>query len=84
MEFQPKLRQPFPELYEVSETLGLSRVETKDFLRRHHLPLAEIGEADLEREATLFDAASRPTLAGSRDESRFQHLTPALSDRRRT
>lgn len=46
-------------LYEVSEMLGLSRIETEDFLGRHHVPLAVIGEADLDREAALFEAASR-------------------------
>jgi hypothetical protein len=37
--------------------LGLSRVETEDFLGRHHVPLAVIDEADLDREAALFEAA---------------------------
>jgi predicted HTH domain antitoxin len=46
-------------LYQVSEMLGLSRVETEDFLGQHHVPLAVIGEADLDREAALFEAASR-------------------------
>jgi len=46
-------------LYQVSETLGLSRVETEDFLGQHHVPLAVINEADLDREAALFEAASR-------------------------
>lgn len=46
-------------LYQVSEMLGLSRVETEDFLGRHHVPLAVIDEADLNREAALFEAASR-------------------------
>jgi hypothetical protein len=46
-------------LYQVSEMLGLSRVETEDFLGRHHVPLAVIDEAELEREAALFEAASR-------------------------
>jgi predicted HTH domain antitoxin len=45
-------------LYQVSEMLGLSRVETEDFLGQHHVPLAVIGAADLDREATLFEAAS--------------------------
>jgi predicted HTH domain antitoxin len=45
-------------LYQVSEMLGLSRVETEDFLGRHHVPLAVIGAADLDREAALFEAAS--------------------------
>jgi predicted HTH domain antitoxin len=47
-------------LYQISQMLGLSRVETEDFLGRHHVPLAAIDEADLDREATLFEAASRP------------------------
>jgi len=46
-------------LYQVSELLALSRVETEDFLGRHHVPLAAISEADLDREAALFEAASR-------------------------
>ena len=46
-------------LYQVSEMLGLSRVETEDFLGQHHLPLSVIGEADLDREAAVFEAASR-------------------------
>jgi hypothetical protein len=39
--------------------LGLSRIETEDFLGRHQVSLAAIGEADLDREAALFEAASR-------------------------
>jgi len=46
-------------LYQVSELLGLTRVETEDFLGRHHVPLAAIGNADLDREAAIFEAASR-------------------------
>jgi predicted HTH domain antitoxin len=46
-------------LYQISEMLGLSRVETEDFLGQHHIPLAVIDEAELDREATLFEAASR-------------------------
>ena len=46
-------------LYQVSEMLGLSRVETEDFLGRHHVPLAVIDQGDLDREAALFEAASR-------------------------
>jgi predicted HTH domain antitoxin len=46
-------------LYQVSEMLGLSRIETEDFLGQHHVPLAVIDEADLDREAALFEAASR-------------------------
>src|SRR5260370_41577239 len=46
-------------LFQVSEMLGLSRVETTDFLGQHDVPLWPIGEADLDREAALFEAASR-------------------------
>ena len=46
-------------LHQVSEMLGLSRVETEDFLGQHHVSLAVINEADLDREAALFEAASR-------------------------
>ena len=46
-------------LYQVSEMLGLSRVETEDFLGQHHVPLAVIQETDLDREAALFEEASR-------------------------
>jgi predicted HTH domain antitoxin len=37
-------------LYQISEMLGLSRVETEDFLGRHQVPLAVIDEAALDRE----------------------------------
>jgi hypothetical protein len=46
-------------LLQVSEMLGLSRVETEDFLGQHEVPLAVIEEADLDREAAVFEAASR-------------------------
>jgi predicted HTH domain antitoxin len=52
-------REQILTLYEVSGMLGLSRVETEDFLGQHHLPLSSIDEADLDREAALFEAASR-------------------------
>jgi len=52
-------REQILTLYQVSEMLGLSRVETEDFLGRHHVSLAVIDEADLDREAALFEAASR-------------------------
>jgi predicted HTH domain antitoxin len=45
-------------LYQVSEMLGLSRVETEDFLWQHHVPLSVVGEADLDREVTMFEAAA--------------------------
>jgi len=48
-------------LYQISEMLGLSRVETEDFLGRRHVPLSEISEADLDREAAVFEAVSRRT-----------------------
>lgn len=46
-------------LYQVSEMLSLSRIETEDFLGRHQIPLSVIGEADLDREAVIFEAPSR-------------------------
>ena len=46
-------------LLQISEMLGLSRVGTEDFLGQHHVPLAVIEEADLDREAAVFEAASR-------------------------
>jgi len=48
-------------LYQISEMLGLSRVETEDFLGRRQVPLSEINEADLDREAAVFEAGSRRT-----------------------
>jgi hypothetical protein len=46
-------------LYQVSETLGLSRIETEDFLGLHQVSISVLEEADLDREAALFEAASR-------------------------
>jgi predicted HTH domain antitoxin len=46
-------------LYQVSEMLSLSRIETEDFLGRHCVPLSVIEEADLDREAAILEAASR-------------------------
>jgi len=37
-----------------TSAVSIARVETEDFLGRHHVPLAVIDEADLEREAALF------------------------------
>jgi hypothetical protein len=51
-------REQILTLYQVSEMLGLSRVETEDFLGRHQVSLSLIDECDLDREAALFDAAS--------------------------
>jgi predicted HTH domain antitoxin len=46
-------------LFQISEMLGLSRVQTEDFLGQHHVALAVIEEADLDREAAMFEAAQR-------------------------
>jgi len=46
-------------LYQISEMLSLSRIETEDFLGRHQVSLSVFEEADLDREAALFEAASR-------------------------
>lgn len=41
-------------LFEVSEMLGLSRIQTEDFLGQHQLALAPIEAADLDREAAIY------------------------------
>lgn len=46
-------------LFQVSQLLGLSRVQTEDFLGQHQIPLSPIEKADLDREAVQFEAASR-------------------------
>jgi len=46
-------------LLEVSELLGFGRVETEDFLARHRVPLAELGETDLDRDAAVLDSLIR-------------------------
>jgi predicted HTH domain antitoxin len=46
-------------LFEVSQLLGLSRIEAEDFLGRHKVPLADMDEADLDREAKLFEEVLR-------------------------
>jgi predicted HTH domain antitoxin len=46
-------------LYEISQMLGLSRIEAEDFLGHNQVPLADITVADLDRESALYEAASR-------------------------
>jgi predicted HTH domain antitoxin len=46
-------------LFQISEMLGLSRVQTEDFLGQHQVALAIIEETDLDREAAVFEAAAR-------------------------
>jgi predicted HTH domain antitoxin len=46
-------------LFQVSEMLSLSRIETEDFLGQHQVPLSATAESDLDREADVFDKASR-------------------------
>jgi predicted HTH domain antitoxin len=46
-------------LFEVSQLLGLTRIETEDLLGQHKIPLADITEADLDREAKLFEEIAR-------------------------
>lgn len=45
-------------LYQVSEPLGLCRVETEHFLGHHQIPLSAVGDVDLDREAAMFEAVS--------------------------
>jgi predicted HTH domain antitoxin len=52
-------RQRALTLYQISEMLGFSRVETEDFLGQHQISLAEIAESDLDREAALLESAAR-------------------------
>ena len=42
-------------LHDVSQLLGLSRIEAEDFLGRHEVALASYSEADLNREADLLN-----------------------------
>jgi hypothetical protein len=51
-------RQALP-LFQISEMLGLSRIEAEDFLVRHQVSLSAIEEADLDRESTLFEGVLR-------------------------
>jgi predicted HTH domain antitoxin len=46
-------------LYQISQMLGLSRIETEDFLGRNQVPLADLTAADLDREAAVIEAAFR-------------------------
>jgi predicted HTH domain antitoxin len=46
-------------LYQVSQMLGLTRIEAEDFLGHNQVPLANLTVADLDREAALYEAASR-------------------------
>lgn len=46
-------------LFQVGELLGLSRIEAEDFLGRHQVALANITEAEMDREAAVFQAAAR-------------------------
>jgi predicted HTH domain antitoxin len=46
-------------LLEVSELLGFGRVETEDFLGQHEVPLAEIDEVDLDRDAAVLRSLIR-------------------------
>lgn len=52
-------REKILTLREISEMLGLSRIQAEDFLGQHQVPLSAISESDLAREAALFEAASR-------------------------
>jgi predicted HTH domain antitoxin len=46
-------------LYQISQMLGLTRIEAEDFLGRNRVPLADLTVADLDREAALYEAAAR-------------------------
>ena len=44
-------------LYEISQMLGLTRIEAEDFLGRNQVPLADLTVADLDRDAAAVEAA---------------------------
>jgi predicted HTH domain antitoxin len=46
-------------LYEISQMLGLTRIEAEDFLGHNQVPLADLTVADLDREAAINEAAYR-------------------------
>jgi predicted HTH domain antitoxin len=46
-------------LYQVGEILGLSRVQTEDFLGQNQVPLADLSVAELDQDAAAVDAATR-------------------------
>ena len=52
-------RKQILELYQISQMLGLSRIEAEDFLGQNQVPLADLTVADLDREAALYEAAAR-------------------------
>jgi hypothetical protein len=45
-------------LFQISEMLGLTRIQAEDFLGQHQVALAEIDETDLDREAAVFEGAT--------------------------
>src|SRR5215469_9951101 len=59
-------------LYQISEMLGLSRVETEDFLGRHHVPLSD-GSGAGSRGGTIRSGVAPYGLASSRHDRRFQY-----------
>jgi predicted HTH domain antitoxin len=46
-------------LYQISQMLGLTRIETEDFLGHNQMPLADLTTADLDREAAINEGAFR-------------------------
>jgi predicted HTH domain antitoxin len=61
---------------EVSQMLGLSRIEAEDFLGHHQVPLADLEESDLERETALL--ASR---AGRTKRNNIRRRPPRTKTR---
>jgi predicted HTH domain antitoxin len=46
-------------LYQIGQMLGLTRIETEDFLGHNQVPLADLTPADLDREIAINEAAFR-------------------------
>jgi hypothetical protein len=60
-------------LYQISEMLDLSRVETEDFLGQHHIPLADRRRRTGPRGSAVRSSVSpQPALTYTRDEGRSE------------
>jgi predicted HTH domain antitoxin len=46
-------------LLQIGQMLGLTRIETEDFLGHNQVPLADLTQADLDREMAINEAAYR-------------------------
>jgi hypothetical protein len=57
---RPRTRGPLrPNSYPLPDFGDVGPGQSRDFLGRRHVPLSEVSEADLDREAAVFEAGSR-------------------------